>query len=440
MDYVVIALIAFSGGFFCSLVALANKSRKVAEQRLSQDQEMQRLREVETLLRAKEQSLQRDSENMARAHAQWTHEAEAAANARQRILDERAKRLEMAEAALDARVISYNELQGENTLVKRDLRNAHLSARKLRFDLQIQQEAQHALGCKVSELASRYLKENVKWLGASLNPNNFVACRQRLLAVIERCRTIGFVVSAEEEATLVANLREEYENVVRAAFEREEQARIKAQIREEQAREKAIERELKQLEREREAIKAALEKAIAEATDQHNEEIERLKARLAEAEERSQRAISQAQLTKSGNVYVISNLGSFGENVFKIGMTRRLDPMDRVRELGDASVPFPFDVHMMIASNDAPSLENALHRALHKLRINKTNPRKEFFKVDIEKVVQIVKENHGEVRYIADAEALQFRQSLEMTDEDLEFIERVYDEFEDEEAAFAEDV
>jgi hypothetical protein len=227
---------------------------------------------------------------------------------------------------------------------------------------------------------------------------------------------------------------------VRAAFEREEQARIKAQIREEQAREKAIERELKQLEREREAIKAALEKAIAEATDQHNEEIERLKARLADAEERSQRAISQAQLTKSGNVYVISNLGSFGENVFKIGMTRRLDPMDRVRELGDASVPFPFDVHMMIASNDAPSLENALHRALHKLRINKTNPRKEFFKVDIEKVVQIVKENHGEVRYIADAEALQFRQSLETTDEDMEFIERVYDEFEDEEAAFAEDV
>ena len=152
------------------------------------------------------------------------------------------------------------------------------------------------------------------------------------------------------------------------------------------------------------------------AQDQHSEEVERLKARLTEAEERSQRAIAQAQLTKSGFVYVLSNIGSFGENVFKVGMSRRLDPLERVRELSGAAVPFPFDVHMMIATNDAPALENALHRKLHKFRVNKTNPRKEYFKIDIQTILQVVTEHHGEVQYVADAEALGFRQSLTMSE------------------------
>jgi len=224
----------------------------------------------------------------------------------------------------------------------------------------------------------------------------------------------------------------EYQKAVRAAFEREEQARIKAQIREEQLREKEIDRELKQLEREREAIKAALEKALADAKDQHSEEVERLKARLAEAEAKSQRAISQAQLTKSGHVYVISNIGSFGDGVFKVGMTRRLEPLDRVKELGDASVPFPFDVHAMISCNDAPTLENALHRKLHKTRLNKTNPRKEFFRTDLTTIFEVVKEHHGEVEYVFDVEALQYRQSLSMSDDDQEFIESVYDDLDEE--------
>jgi hypothetical protein len=130
-------------------------------------------------------------------------------------------------------------------------------------------------------------------------------------------------------------------------------------------------------------------------------------------------------------VYVISNIGSFGQDVFKVGMTRRLEPLDRVRELGDASVPFPFDVHMMISCEDAPKLENALHHEFFFLRLNRTNPRKEFFKIDIESIRRVVEREHGKVDYVADAEALQFRQSLEMSDEDEEFIESVYDRLED---------
>jgi hypothetical protein len=271
-----------------------------------------------------------------------------------------------------------------------------------------------------------------------LNTNNFAACKQRLLDAIERCRGIGLAISAGEETGLIANLRSEYELAVRAAFEREEQARIKAQIREEAKLQKEIDKEIKQLERERAAIQAALDKALAEAKGQFSTEVESLKARLADAEARAQRAVSQAQLTKAGHVYVISNVGSFGEGVFKIGMTRRLEPSERVRELGDASVPFPFDVHMMISSNDAPALENALHRALHKQRINKANPRKEYFKADIDSICKIVKQHHGEVQYMADAEAMEYRQSLSMSDEDLEFIESVYDKVEDDGEAVTE--
>ena len=197
--------------------------------------------------------------------------------------------------------------------------------------------------------------------------------------------------------------------------------------------EREIQRELKQLDRERAAIQAALEKALADAKDEHSEEVERLKARLKEAEERSERTKSRAEMTRSGHVYVISNIGSFGEGVFKIGLTRRLEPDVRVRELSNASVPFGFDVHMMISSDDAPALENELHRALHRERLNKVNPRKEFFRTDIETLRQLVEKTHGEVSYIADAEALEYHQSIEMSEEDFEFIEASYEALEDEE-------
>ena len=102
-----------------------------------------------------------------------------------------------------------------------------------------------------------------------------------------------------------------------------------------------------------------------------NEKLLKLEADLAEAHSKTERIVSQAQLTRRGHVYVISNMGSFGDNVFKIGMTRRLEPYDRVKELGDASVPFRFDVHAMIFSDDAPSLESTLHsnQNLHQILI-----------------------------------------------------------------------
>lgn len=349
-------------------------------------------------------------------------------------LNEQESNLDETRKQFDARVISYQELEEENAVLKGELRKLVVGIRKLELDRTLQQRSQESLDTKVQEIGSRYLAENVKWIGKSLNASNFASCKQRLMDVIEKCREIGFQITEAEEGSYVADLRVEYQKEVRAAFEREEQARIKAQIREELRLEREIQREQERIAREKLLVEAALAKALASTADQHSAEIESLKARLAAAEEK-ERVISQAQLTKAGFVYVISNIGSFGEGVYKIGMTRRLEPQERVRELGDASVPFPFDVHMMISCQNAPALENALHKALLKSQLNKTNPRKEFFRSDIETIVKIVTENHGEVKYIADAEALQYRQSLTMSDEDLEFIEHVFDEVDDESEA-----
>ncbi len=172
--------------------------------------------------------------------------------------------------------------------------------------------------------------------------------------------------------------------------EREEQRRIKEQIREEEKARKEYERAMKEAEKEEATLRKAMEKARSEfekAGDAqkatYEAQLRALQEKLTEAEAKNQRALSMAQQTKAGHVYVISNVGSFGEHVFKVGMTRRLEPLDRVRELGDASVPFEFDVHAMIQSDDAPALERALHRRFVRSQVNKVNARKEFFRVPL---------------------------------------------------------
>jgi hypothetical protein len=201
--------------------------------------------------------------------------------------------------------------------------------------------------------------------------------------------------------------------------EQEEQRRIKEEMAEEQRALKELEKAQRDAEKQEQTYQKALEDArrqMEQATGkkhaQLEEKIAELQRRLQEAEEIRQRAVSQAQLTKIGHVYVISNIGSFGEDVYKIGMTRRLDPMDRVKELGDASVPFPFDVHAMIYSHDAPGLENALHKAFTERRLNKVNFRKEFFHVSLKEIETEARKHHAKVQFTKLAEAEEFRKSL----------------------------
>ncbi len=201
--------------------------------------------------------------------------------------------------------------------------------------------------------------------------------------------------------------------------EQDEQRRIKEQIREEEKARRDFEKAIKEAQKEEETLKKLIEKAqkeVAQASEEqkskYEDRLRELEGKLKIAEDKNQRAISMAQQTKSGNVYIISNIGSFGENVYKIGMTRRLEPLDRVRELGDASVPFEFDVHSMIFSDNAPGLERELHKKFLRLQMNKVNPRKEFFKVTLADIKAEVESMNINAKWTMTADAIHYRESL----------------------------
>lgn len=201
--------------------------------------------------------------------------------------------------------------------------------------------------------------------------------------------------------------------------EREEQRAIREEMREEEKVRKEIEKAMKETQKEERMLQKAMEKARAElatATDEQRSQFEAqildLEAKLKEAENKEQRALSMAQQTRRGHVYVISNVGSFGEHTYKVGMTRRLEPMDRVKELGDASVPFKFDVHAIIAADDAPTLENELHKQFEHARVNKVNYRKEFFSLSLAEIRQVVERHAGtDIHWTMRAEAEEYRES-----------------------------
>ncbi|WP_175623276.1 DUF4041 domain-containing protein [Chryseobacterium schmidteae] len=208
------------------------------------------------------------------------------------------------------------------------------------------------------------------------------------------------------------------------AAELEEQRQIREQIREEEKARKEFEKAIKDAEKEEQTLKRLIEKAEAQVSRANEEQkalfqqkLEELQGKLEQAEEKNQRAISMAQQTKTGNVYVISNIGSFGEHVYKIGMTRRLEPLDRVRELGDASVPFEFDVHAMIYSDDAPALERQLHKKFLKNQLNKINPRKEFFRLNLSDLKNHLETIGINCKWTLLAEAKQYRETLKLEEE-----------------------
>ena len=154
------------------------------------------------------------------------------------------------------------------------------------------------------------------------------------------------------------------------------------------------------------------EAGLGQPNETLKQKIAELEAQLAEAHAESERARAMAQVTRSGYVYIISNVGSFGEDVVKIGLTRRLDPDDRVRELGDASVPFTFDTHAMIYSEEAPALESALHKEFEDRRVNMANMRKEFFRVTLEEVQDAVARLAPDANFFKDREAQDWHETM----------------------------
>jgi hypothetical protein len=265
---------------------------------------------------------------------------------------------------------------------------------------------------------------------AKVKYNNFDALEKRINKAYEALNKLAEITYCTiSEAYLRLKLDElhlAYEYQEKKHEELEEQRRIREQMREEQRALREIEKAKEQAEREEQRYQQALEKArqeVDQATgkqrDKLEEQIRLLSQQLEEAHTNTERAMSRAQMTKSGHVYIISNIGSFGDEVYKIGMTRRLEPMDRVKELGDASVPFPFDVHAMIFSGNAPELENNLHKIFHSRRVNKANPRKEFFRASLSEIIDAVRKlsTHNDliktdIHITKVAEAEEYRKSL----------------------------
>jgi len=201
--------------------------------------------------------------------------------------------------------------------------------------------------------------------------------------------------------------------------EKEERKELQAQMREEAKAEREIEQARKQAERDAKIAAKAVadaEARLASASEQERAgfkaQLELLQQQLLDANSANTRALSMAQQTRRGHVYVISNVGSFGENVYKVGMTRRLIPEERVKDLSDASVPFPFDIHAMIEAEDAPALESELHRMLGDTRVNRINKRKEFFNVRLSEIKNIVRQFSPGAEFIDFAEAREYRETL----------------------------
>ncbi len=226
----------------------------------------------------------------------------------------------------------------------------------------------------------------------------------------------------EIEYLFINAVKIEYNYYVKKEQAKQEQLAIKEQMRQEAEERKALEAEKKKVEKEEAKYNIQIETLKAQLATAADDEMAKLNARILELQ--SQLAtvvVKKEEITslangKAGNVYIISNLGSFGEDIFKIGMTRRLNPQDRVNELGDASVPFKFDVHSFIFSDDAVGLENKLHNILNDKRVNKVNLRKEFFHVTINELEQLVMEIEPTAEFNRTMLAEEFRQSQSTTE------------------------
>jgi multidrug efflux pump subunit AcrA (membrane-fusion protein) len=256
---------------------------------------------------------------------------------------------------------------------------------------------------------------NVAW-------NNITKMETRVEKAFAAINKLGTVMKVELNSHYLGlrlkELRLVHEHATKKQAEAEEQRRIRDQMREEERVQRELERAKQEADADERRYQRALDRAREEAArasgeemNELNERVRQLEQSLAEAHARGERAVSQAQLTKCGHVYVISNIGSFGDDVFKIGMTRRLEPLDRIKELSDASVPFGFDVHAMIYSDDAPALEAALHRRFGEVRLNLINERKEFFRTDLSSIAGFAESLGLKAELTLVAEAREYRES-----------------------------
>ena len=223
----------------------------------------------------------------------------------------------------------------------------------------------------------------------------------------------------------------EYKHYIYKQQEKEEQRQLREQAKQDKEEQKALEDERKKLEFEESKFQSEIERNLELLNTETNPEmVDQLAARIKELEqqmlniEEKKEVIASLSHGKAGYVYVISNKGAFGERMFKVGMTRRSTPLDRINELSGASVPFKFDVHALVFSDDAVTLENSLHNKLSNQRVNKVNYRKEFFEANIDDLEIFIGEIDPTAEFDARMVAEEYNQSLFLA-EDTDGIEKM---------------
>jgi hypothetical protein len=259
---------------------------------------------------------------------------------------------------------------------------------------------------------------------ANVTFSNFDKMEARIVAAYKAINQLGEGFQVSIASTYLAlrldELRLSHEYEAKKYEERELQRAEREKMKDDLKAAQEIEQAKEEAESQEEAYQKLLERARKEASEATGAKLAELTERVAtfetkldEARKKKERAIARAQLTKSGFVYVISNIGTFGEGVFKIGMTRRLEPMDRIAELSGASVPFPFDLHAMLYSDNAPELEGALHAFFDERRLNLVNPRKEFYhSIDLKEIEDYIKQLGLSAQFIQYPEARQYRETV----------------------------
>lgn len=274
----------------------------------------------------------------------------------------------------------------------------------------------------MQKLLLRAFNSECDELVAKVKYNNIDTCINRIKASYTAISKLGTIMNISITSGYynlkIDELHLAYEYALKKQEEKEALREARAEMREAAKLQKEIDEQRKKVEKEQQHYKNALLTVLKQIDDSTTPSAE-----LLQKKEELETQLGEIDLTikdldyreanqRAGYVYVISNIGAFGENIYKIGMTRRLNPQDRVDELGDASVPFNFDVHAMIFSDDAPALENALHKAFEDRKVNMINHRREFFNVTLDEIKDVVKRNFDKtVEFVDVPDAQQYRET-----------------------------
>ena len=345
---------------------------------------------------------------------------------------EKAKIEHDIEARISEKSTELNQLSSEISKVKKELKNI-LSKYKLEeAELVKNNTAVDALINDDKKFVNNQIRQILRSFNAecdlaisNVTLKNIDTMRSKILRSYETLNKIyksdGVQITKDFLENKLQQLITAHAYQEKLEDEREQKRIIQEQLKEEEKVRREIEREKAKIEKDETQFKNEISKLMKYLQKTDNEvektlyidKIKECEEKLSELETVKSDVLNREKNTRAGFVYIISNIGSFGENIFKIGMTRRLEPMDRIKELSSASVPFEFDVHALIFSDDAPTLESILHNTFREYEVNKVNHRKEFFSIPLDKIEKVVTEHHNAtVQWTYDAAAEEYRESL----------------------------